>query len=58
MTVPHCVHAPDGRPKHGANEWHIIVVTVTITVTVLVCAGVSPDWIAATAALLTAFTRR
>lgn len=58
MSVPHCVNAPDSSQAHGAKEWHVVVITVTITVLVLGCAGVSPEWIAATAALLTATTRR
>lgn len=58
MNVPHCVNAPDDGQAHGANEWHVIVITVTITVIVLGCAGVSPDWIAATAALLAALARK
>ncbi|MFH8613063.1 hypothetical protein ACH4D5_36905 [Streptomyces sp. NPDC018029] len=51
MTVPQCVNAPDDGRAHGANELHVIVITVTITVIVLACAGVTPDWIAAAAAL-------
>lgn len=52
MTVPHCVDAPDGGRAHGAEEWHVVVITVTITVIVSACAGVSPDWITAIAALV------
>ncbi|MYW62485.1 hypothetical protein GTY65_00050 [Streptomyces sp. SID8379] len=52
------MHAPDSGRTHGANEWHVIVITVTITVIVLACAGVSPDWIAAAAAVLGALARK
>lgn len=52
MTVPQCVDAPDGGRAHGAEEWHVVVITVTITVIVLACAGLSPDWITAAAAVV------
>lgn len=52
MTVPQYVDSPDGRRAHGAERWHIVVITVTITVLVLACAGLSPDWITAAAALV------
>ncbi len=54
MTVPLCVGYPEEGPAHGANEWHDVVITVTIIVIVTVCAGLSPDWITAAAALVTA----
>ncbi|MEU5900613.1 hypothetical protein [Streptomyces venezuelae] len=52
MTVPQCVNAPDDGWAHGANEWHIVVITVTIIVIVLGCAGVTPDWIITAATLV------
>jgi hypothetical protein len=52
MTVPQCVNAPGDGWAHGANEWHRVVIIVTITVIVTVCAGLSPEWITAAAALL------
>lgn len=51
MTVPLCVSAPGEGWAHGASGWHVIVVTVTITVAVLACAGVSPEWLTAVAAV-------
>ncbi|MGW0902957.1 hypothetical protein [Streptomyces sp. NPDC002853] len=57
MTVPQCVNAPDDGWTHGANEWHVIVITVTIAVIVLACAGVTPEWIAAATALAGVTTR-
>ncbi len=52
MTVPQCVDSPDGGRAHGAEQWHVVVITVTITVLMLACAGLSPDWITATAAVI------
>jgi hypothetical protein len=51
MTVQ-CGHAPDGGWAHGASEWHRVVIIVIITVIVTACAGLSPEWITAAAALL------
>lgn len=56
MTVPQCVDSPGDGPVHGAQRWHVIVVTVTITVIVLACAGVSPDWLSGAAALVGVMT--
>ncbi|ATL26079.1 hypothetical protein [Streptomyces formicae] len=58
MTVPQCVNAPDDGRAHGAREWHVVVIAVIVTVIVLAHAGLSPDWIAASAALVGAATRR
>ncbi|MFF5012660.1 hypothetical protein [Streptomyces sp. NPDC001165] len=58
MSVPQCVHAPYDGSEHGTKEWHVIVITVTITVIASACAGMNPNWIAATAALLAAMTRK
>ncbi len=52
MTVPEYLHAPNCGPAHSAQEWRRIVITVTVIV--LGGAGVSPDWIGATAAVLAA----
>jgi hypothetical protein len=46
------VNAPGDGSVHGAKGWRAVVVTVTVTVIVLVCAGVSPEWISADAALI------
>ncbi|GGY90031.1 hypothetical protein [Streptomyces poonensis] len=54
MTVPQCVHALGGDRTHGANGGHRLVVIVTITVIVTACAGLSPEWITAAAAMLAA----
>jgi hypothetical protein len=54
MTVPQCMDALRGRWTHGANGWRGVVVIVTITVIVTMCAGLSPEWVMAAAALLTA----
>lgn len=56
MPVPQCVTAPGDEPLHGAQRWHVVVVTVTITVVVLVCAGVSPEWLSGIAALVSVLT--
>lgn len=58
MTVPEYLHAPNCGPAHSPREWRITVITVIVTVVVLGCAGVSPEWIAATAGLLGAYARR
>lgn len=58
MTVPQCVDSPDEGRAHGAKQWDVIVITVTITVLALACAGLSPDWITATAAAVAAVGAR
>ncbi|WP_405655728.1 hypothetical protein [Streptomyces sp. RK9] len=57
MTVPQCVDAPDGGQAHGANAWHVVVITVITVVIVLACAGVTPEWITAAAAVCAAVGR-
>jgi hypothetical protein len=52
VTVPRCVDAPGEGPAHGATGWHAVVVIVLITVFVLACTSVSPEWLAAAAALI------
>lgn len=54
MTAPLCEAYPTLCATHGATRWHHIVITIVITVTVAGCAGMSPEWLTAIAALLAA----
>ncbi|MGW2787714.1 hypothetical protein ACWC3X_42095 [Streptomyces populi] len=45
---------PGGCPVHGATQWYTVVIIVVIAVVMSACAGLSPDWIVAVAALLAA----
>ncbi len=53
MTVPPREAYPTGCSAHGARERHTIVITITITIIVTACAGLSPEWATAIAALIT-----
>lgn len=58
MTVPQCVNYPGEELTHGAMQDRVSIVVVLIVVIVSGCAGVTPEWIAAAAALVTAATAR
>ncbi|MEV1079904.1 hypothetical protein AB0I98_16905 [Streptomyces sp. NPDC050211] len=47
MNIALCLSDDD-----GARGWRVIVAAVLILVIVLSCAGVSPEWVAASAALI------
>ncbi|MFF8884066.1 hypothetical protein [Streptomyces flaveolus] len=54
MTVPQCVNSPGEELAHGVRQGRVSIVVVLIVVIVAGCAGVTPEWIAAAAALITA----
>ncbi|WAZ26515.1 hypothetical protein STRCI_008098 [Streptomyces cinnabarinus] len=54
MTALLCETYPGGCPLHGASRWHTVVVIVVIAVIVSACAGLSPDWVVACAAIVAA----